>query len=81
MCGARSKDLAPATRKALRIGGIAKGSGMINPAMATMFAFLTTDAAITLPALRTAAVGEGELERMTVENPARILTIAEPRPA
>ena len=38
----------------VRIGGIAKGSGMINPAMATMFAFLTTDAAITLPALRMA---------------------------
>lgn len=36
----------------VRIGGIAKGSGMINPTMATMFAFLTTDAAITLPALR-----------------------------
>jgi phosphotriesterase-related protein len=31
-----------------------------------------------LPLLRTAAVGEGELERMTVENPRRILTIAEP---
>jgi len=31
-----------------------------------------------LPALRTAAVGEGELERMTIENPARILTIAGP---
>lgn len=38
----------------IRIGGIAKGSGMINPAMATMFAFLTTDAAVTLPALRVA---------------------------
>ncbi len=40
--------------KPVRIGGIAKGSGMINPTMATMFAFLTTDAAITLPALRVA---------------------------
>ncbi len=29
------------------IGGIAKGSGMINPNMATMLAFLTTDAAIS----------------------------------
>jgi phosphotriesterase-related protein len=28
-----------------------------------------------LPALRTAAVGEGELERITVENPRRILTL------
>ncbi len=33
-----------------RIGGIAKGSGMIHPNMATMLAFLTTDAAIS-PAL------------------------------
>ena len=29
-----------------RIGGIAKGSGMIEPNMATMLAFLTTDAAV-----------------------------------
>ena len=28
-----------------------------------------------LPTLRTAAVGEGEIRRMTIENPARILTI------
>ncbi|MGH2488521.1 MAG: phosphotriesterase family protein [Candidatus Limnocylindria bacterium] len=30
-----------------------------------------------LPAMRTAAVGEGELERMTIDNPRRILTLAE----
>lgn len=30
----------------VRIGGIAKGSGMIHPNMATMFAFVTTDAAV-----------------------------------
>ena len=30
-----------------RLGGIAKGSGMIHPNMATMLVFLTTDAAIT----------------------------------
>lgn len=30
----------------VRIGGIAKGSGMIQPDMATMLAFLTTDAAL-----------------------------------
>jgi len=30
--------------KTIKIGGIAKGSGMINPDMATMLAFLTTDA-------------------------------------
>ncbi len=28
------------------IGGVAKGSGMINPNMATMLSFVTTDAAI-----------------------------------
>ncbi len=33
-----------------RIGGIAKGSGMIHPNMATMLVFITTDAAIS-PAL------------------------------
>lgn len=30
----------------VRIGGMAKGSGMIHPNMATMLAFLTTDAAV-----------------------------------
>ena len=29
-----------------------------------------------LPTLRTAAVGEGEIRTMTIDNPARILTIA-----
>ena len=29
-----------------RIGGMAKGAGMINPAMATMLCFITTDAAV-----------------------------------
>ena len=32
---------------AVRIGGMAKGSGMIHPNMATMLCFLTTDAAIS----------------------------------
>ena len=36
--------------KTCRLGGIAKGSGMIHPNMATMLVFLTTDAAIC-PAL------------------------------
>jgi glutamate N-acetyltransferase/amino-acid N-acetyltransferase len=35
-----------------RIGGIAKGSGMIAPNMATMLAFLTTDASIPQPLLQ-----------------------------
>ncbi len=34
-----------------RLGGIAKGSGMIHPNMATMLVFLTTDCAISAPML------------------------------
>jgi glutamate N-acetyltransferase/amino-acid N-acetyltransferase len=44
----------------IRIGGIAKGAGMIHPKMATMFGFITTDAAISRAALQkalTTAVG------------------------
>lgn len=37
--------------KIVKIGGIAKGSGMIHPNMCTMLCFLTTDAAISAPAL------------------------------
>ncbi|MGD1873130.1 MAG: bifunctional ornithine acetyltransferase/N-acetylglutamate synthase [Mastigocoleus sp.] len=33
--------------KPVRVGGIAKGSGMIHPDMATMLAFVTTDAAVS----------------------------------
>ena len=36
----------------VRIGGIAKGAGMIHPNMATMLAFVTTDAQIDSAALR-----------------------------
>jgi glutamate N-acetyltransferase/amino-acid N-acetyltransferase len=36
------------------IGGIAKGSGMIHPGLATMFCFLTTDAVVDLDFLRSA---------------------------
>ena len=35
-----------------RVGGIAKGAGMIDPNMATMLCVVTTDAAIAQPALR-----------------------------
>jgi glutamate N-acetyltransferase/amino-acid N-acetyltransferase len=37
--------------RTIRIGGMAKGSGMIEPMMATMLAFITTDAAISQPLL------------------------------
>jgi glutamate N-acetyltransferase / amino-acid N-acetyltransferase len=36
------------------IGGMAKGSGMIEPMMATMLAFVTTDAAVSQPLLQQA---------------------------
>ncbi len=41
--------------KTCRIGGMAKGSGMIHPNMATMLVFITTDAAIS-PAMLQAAL-------------------------
>ena len=40
--------------KVCRMGGIAKGSGMIHPNMATMLVFITTDAAISAPMLQKA---------------------------
>ncbi len=40
--------------KAVTIGGIAKGSGMIHPNMGTMLCFLTTDCAISPEMLRAA---------------------------
>ncbi|MBQ8716403.1 MAG: bifunctional glutamate N-acetyltransferase/amino-acid acetyltransferase ArgJ, partial [Clostridia bacterium] len=40
--------------KVCRLGGIAKGSGMIHPNMATMLVFLTTDAAISAEMLEKA---------------------------
>jgi glutamate N-acetyltransferase/amino-acid N-acetyltransferase len=39
-----------------RVGGIAKGSGMIEPRMATMLGYLTTDAAVEPAMLRRALV-------------------------
>ncbi len=38
--------------KTVRVGGMAKGAGMIAPNLATMLAFLTTDAAVPAPALQ-----------------------------
>ena len=52
-----------------RVGGMAKGAGMIAPNMATMLAFLTTDAAVEPTLLGRAlreAVGES-LNRITVD--------------
>jgi len=53
----------------VRLGGMAKGAGMIAPHMATMLAFLTTDAAIA-PALLQPALAKAAAEtfnRITVD--------------
>ncbi len=44
--------------KVCRLGGMAKGSGMIHPNMATMLVFLTTDAAISPKMLQKALSGD-----------------------
>lgn len=43
--------------KSIKIGGIAKGSGMIHPNMGTMLAFLTTDCAINTDMIQKALLG------------------------
>ena len=43
--------------KTVRLGGIAKGSGMIHPNMGTMLAFLTTDCAISTEMIGKALIG------------------------
>ena len=53
----------------VRIGGMAKGAGMIHPNMATMLCFLTTDAAIpaeTLDRILRRAVGRS-FNRVTID--------------
>ena len=54
--------------RTIRIGGMAKGSGMIHPQMATMLGFLTTDAPVEPPRLR-------EALRTTVERTFNQLTV------
>jgi glutamate N-acetyltransferase/amino-acid N-acetyltransferase len=53
----------------IRVGGICKGAGMIQPGMATMLAFITSDVAIAPSALKRAlkiAVGQS-FNRITVD--------------
>ncbi len=51
------------------IGGIAKGAGMIEPNLATMLCFITTDAVIATPELQRALKGavERSFNRITVD--------------
>ena len=51
----------PVSSGTIRIGGAAKGAGMVHPNMATMFVFMTTDAEVegsTLQRLLSAAVAD-----------------------
>nr|WP_042501049.1 bifunctional ornithine acetyltransferase/N-acetylglutamate synthase [Thermaerobacter marianensis] len=50
--GGDGADPRAGTGRFVRIGGAAKGSGMIHPNMATMLAFITTDAAVEPAALQ-----------------------------
>lgn len=54
---------------AVTVGGMAKGSGMIAPNMATMLAFITTDAAIAPDALQQALrrANDRSFNRITVD--------------
>jgi glutamate N-acetyltransferase/amino-acid N-acetyltransferase len=56
-------------RSTVRIGGICKGAGMIHPGMATMLAFITTDAAIESSVLKRALkiAVEQSFNRITVD--------------
>ena len=53
----------------IHIGGVAKGSGMIHPNMATMLAFVTTDAKVEADFLRTtlAEVAGASFNMLTVD--------------
>jgi glutamate N-acetyltransferase/amino-acid N-acetyltransferase len=55
--------------KEFAVGGIAKGSGMIAPNMATMLVFITTDAAVPAAALQQAvsAAADRTFNRITVD--------------
>ncbi|MCL4485232.1 MAG: bifunctional glutamate N-acetyltransferase/amino-acid acetyltransferase ArgJ [Nitrospirae bacterium] len=46
--------------RSVRVGGIAKGVGMIHPQMATLLVFLTTDACVERDALKNALVQASE---------------------
>ena len=68
----RAKEIAlrtEVTGRPVTIGGIAKGVGMVEPHMATVFCFLATDAVATPAALHAALrrAAEGSFNRITVD--------------
>jgi glutamate N-acetyltransferase/amino-acid N-acetyltransferase len=55
--------------KTVRVGGVAKGAGMIHPNLATMLAFVTTDAAVETGTMRALArsVADRSFNQVTVD--------------
>jgi len=55
--------------KTVKVVGFAKGAGMIEPNMATMLSFITTDAAVGQPALQTALkkAVDSSFNRITID--------------
>ena len=55
--------------RTVTVAGIAKGSGMVQPNMATMLAFLMTDAAVAAPHLRRVlrSAADASFNRLTVD--------------
>jgi glutamate N-acetyltransferase/amino-acid N-acetyltransferase len=68
----RTKEIAVAIKlkkgKIVKIAGVAKGAGMINPFLATTLMFITTDAAISKVALKKAS-------RLAIDNSLNIITV------
>jgi glutamate N-acetyltransferase/amino-acid N-acetyltransferase len=55
--------------KSIRVGGMSKGSGMIHPNMATMLAYITTDAAVEpgLMAAMVRSIADRSFNQVTVD--------------
>jgi glutamate N-acetyltransferase/amino-acid N-acetyltransferase len=67
--GPKGASLAPTTERPWVLTGIAKGAGMIRPDMATMLAYVATDAPLS-PAVARAVLAEavdGSFNRITVD--------------
>jgi glutamate N-acetyltransferase/amino-acid N-acetyltransferase len=69
----RPKEVALEARiggRLIRIGGIAKGGGMVHPNMATMLAFLATNAPVGAPVLRRALTqaASGSFHAITIDD-------------
>jgi glutamate N-acetyltransferase/amino-acid N-acetyltransferase len=68
----RPKSIAievPIGNHTIRIGGIAKGAGMISPSMGTMLCYITTDCAISAPLLKSCVSDcvQNSFNRITID--------------